>query len=99
MKIEGNQVILEKEAVSDWLCYELEQVHNSQEDKIKLNYHQDMIEGALGVLGLPPYVFQKIYTLIDTPTDVNIFRAYQAVIREFGPSEFNFWANLGRGKL
>lgn len=95
MKIDGNQVILDKLAVSNWLCYELEQVRDNRGNGIKLNYHQDMIEGALGVLGLPPYVFQKIYILADTPTDENLFQAYQTVIQEIGPSNFNFLAKLG----
>lgn len=93
MKLEGDQVILEKEMVSDWLCYELEQVRDNRDDEIRLSYHQDMIEGALGLLELPPELFRKILVL--DPTNENLFRAYQAVIREFGESNFNFLGKLG----
>lgn len=95
MKIDGNQVILDKKAVSDWLCYELEQVHSNRGWPKKLEYHQDLIEGALGIIGVCPRLFQEIFIGMQDPTDENLFRAYQAVIREFGPSGFRFLANLG----
>ena len=95
MKINGDKIILDKKAVSDWLCLEFEMVHTFRNNPESLKRQQNLIEGALGLLELRPPVFREIFDGSLNPTDENLYHTYQAVIREFGPSGFRFLANLG----
>ena len=58
--------------------------------------HLTLLEGALGVLDLSPRAFKEIFCRLKDPTDENISQAYQEVVREFGPSNFNFLEKLGK---
>lgn len=87
MTVVKNSVVVDLEWVSDWLHYELDAVEDCKENPERLAYHQDLIEGALGVLGLIPTEYKAIIAGVERPKDETAMRkAREVASRLFGNS-------------
>ena len=92
MKIEGDAVILDKRIIASWLCDRLRKLYENRDGCNDYGFVTEIelgeLLGLLGVLGLNRETWKEISNAKIAPTDENIYQAYQAVIREFGTSEF-----------
>lgn len=92
MRIEGDEVILYRKRVAIQLGSYLGRACADRERtrKYDTDYQLKMLDGALSLLGVEEETAKEILTGVEDPTDENLFKAYQAVVREFGPVDFGF---------
>ena len=99
MRIENDNIIISRSAVSFALCYELQQLSFwAAQNPERLEYHQNVIEGMLDILDLPPVDYNIIMRSVRrVPTKESISAAYQTVVGLFGKSDMSLKEVLGSG--
>lgn len=102
MKIENDNIVLNKSGVAFSLHYELQQIADYARDgpDNRLAYHQDILEGMLSILDLvlTPTDYNIIMRPVrEIPGRENIATAFHRIVKVFGESDMSLKEVLGDG--